>query len=179
VIHIALLRGINVGGNKLVAMSELRALLAERGLSNPRTLLQSGNVVFGSSGRTSAQLERMLETDVQRRFDMTIDVFVRTAEEWKAVIARNPFRAEARRDPARLIVMFLRDAPVAKHLAALQAAIVGPETVRGVGRQLYLIYPDGMGKSRLTNVVLEKMLMTRGSARNWNTVLKLAAGAEM
>ena len=178
-IHIALLRGINVGGNKMVPMSELRALLIRLDLSDPRTLLQSGNVVFGSSGRTPAQLERVLEAEVQRRFEMTIDVFVRTADEWKGVIARNPFRAEAKRDPARLIVMFLRDAPAAKHLVALQSAIVGPETARAVGRHLYLIYPEGMGNSRLTNVALEKILMTRGSARNWNTVLKLAAAAGM
>lgn len=178
-IHIALLRGINVGGNNLIAMSELRTLLDELGLSSPRTLLQSGNVVFGSSRRTPPQIERLLETEVHRRFEMSIDVFVRTADEWKSVIARNPFRAEAERDPARLIVMFLRDAPAAKHLAALQAAIVGPETAEAVGRHLYLIYPEGMGRSRLTNVVVEKALMTRGSARNWNTVLKLAAAAGM
>jgi len=175
--HIALLRGINVGGNKLIAMSELRARLEQLGFSNPRTLLQSGNVVFGSSRRTPPQLERLLETDIQRHFEMSVDVFVRTAEEWNEVIARNPFRAEAKRDPARLVVMFLRDTPAAKHLAALQAAVVGAETARAAGRHLYVFYPDGMGRSRLTNVALEKILMTRGSARNWNTVLKLAAAA--
>ena len=176
--HIALLRGINVGGNKLVAMAELRALLSELGLSNPRTMLQSGNVVFDSARKTPAQLERLLESEVERRFKMSVDVFVRTADEWKTVIARNPFKAEAARDPARLLVMFLRDAPSAKHLAVLEAAIVGPETPRAVGSQVYLVYPEGVGRSKLTNVALEKILMTRGSARNWNTVVKLAAAAE-
>ena len=176
--HIALLRGINVGGNKLVAMAELRALLSELGLSNPRTMLQSGNVVFDSARKTPAQLERLLESEVERRFKMSVDVFVRTADEWKTVIARNPFKAEAARDPARLLVMFLRDAPSAKHLAALEAAIVGPERARAVGSQVYLVYPEGVGRSKLTNVALEKILMTRGSARNWNTVVKLAAAAE-
>jgi uncharacterized protein (DUF1697 family) len=175
--HVALLRGINVGGNQMVAMADLRALATRLGLSNVRTLLQSGNLVFEGSKKTAAQLERLLEAEVARRFESPISVFVRTADEWKTVVARNPFPAEAARDPGRLIVVFLKDACEKKHVAALEAAILGRERVRAVERQLYIVYPDGMGNSKFSNTVIEKTLGMRGTARNWNTVLKLAAAS--
>ncbi len=176
--HVALLRGINVGGHKPVAMAGLRDLLTQLGFVEPRTLLQSGNVVFGSNARTAAQLERMLEAEAAKRLGLETAWFVRTAEEWKGIIARNPFRAEAKRDPSHLVVTFLKDAPDVKDVKALQAAITGPEAVRAVGRQAYVVYPQGIGRSRLTNSLIEKMLGTRGTGRNWNTALKLAALTE-
>ena len=173
--HIALLRGINVGGHKQVAMAYLRQLLGNLGFADVQSLLQSGNLVFRSKKRPSARLELLLETESRRRLGLETEFFVRTAEEWQDVIARNPFRAEAHRDPGHLLVMFLKDAPEARNIKALQTAITGRETVRGDGRQLYITYPDGVGRSKLTNAVIEKRLGTRGTARNWNTVLKLCA----
>ena len=174
-IHIALLRAINVGGHKQVAMSDLRDLLAHLGFVDARSLLQSGNLVFRSEARrTSAQLERLLEREVAKRLGLQTEFFVRTAEEWKAVVARNPFPKEAERDPGHLLVLFLKQAPDAKDVKALQAAITGPERVRAAGRQAYFVYPDGIGRSRLTHSLIEKKI-GRGTGRNWNTVLKLAA----
>ena len=172
--YIALLRGINVGGNKLVAMADLRALVARLGFADVRTLLQSGNLVFRSDRRSPAQLERVLEAETTQRLGLEAAYFVRTAGEWHAVVARNPFRAEAARDPARLAVMVLKDAPAARAVAALRAAITGREAVRAAGRHLYAVYPDGMGRSRLTHTLIEKLLGTRATGRNWNTVRKLA-----
>jgi uncharacterized protein (DUF1697 family) len=172
---IALLRGINVGGNTKVAMADLRELLTDLGFAEPRSLLQSGNLVFGSEGKMPAQLERLLEAEVAKRLGMQIDFFVRTPQEWKRIVSRNPFPAEAKRDPAHLVAMFLKDAPDAERLKALQAAITGRETVRADGRHAYIVYPDGIGRSRLTHSLIEKKLRTRGTARNWNTVLKLDA----
>jgi uncharacterized protein (DUF1697 family) len=174
-LHIALLRGINVGGNKMIAMADLRDLLAKLGFTDARSLLQSGNLVFSSTRRTPAQLEALLDAEIEKRIGVQSDVFVRTAAELAEVVARNPFAEEAKRDPGHLLVMFLRDAPDAQAVAALNAAIVGRETVRVIGRHAYAIYPDGMGRSKLTNAVIEKKLGTRGTARNWNTVMKLAA----
>lgn len=172
---IALLRGINVGGNKMVAMADLRELLTKLGFTEPRTLLQSGNVVFGSDRRTPAKLEQFLEAELMKRFGMQVDFFVRTTDEWKRVVARNPIPAEAKRDPSHLLVMFLKDAPDADRVKALQAAITGREIIRADGREAYIVYPDGIGRSKLTNALIEKKLGTRGTARNWNTVLKLDA----
>src|SRR5213593_1659165 len=174
-IYIALLRGINVGGHKMVAMSDLRDLLTQLGFMDARSLLQSGNLIFRSDARVGVNLERLLEAEAEKRLDLRTDFVVRTAEEWKAIVARNPFRDEAERDPAHLLVMFLKDAPDVKNVEALQAAIMGPELVRAQGRQAYIVYPSGIGRSRLTSTLIEKKLGTRGTGRNWNTVLKLGA----
>jgi uncharacterized protein (DUF1697 family) len=174
-VYIALLRGINVGGHQRVAMSDLRDLLAKLDFGDPRSLLQSGNLVFRSAKRTAAELERLLETEAEKRLGLRSDFFVRSAQEWQAIVARNPFPAEAERDPGRLLVMFLKDAPDAGSVAALEAAVTGREVVRAHGREAYLVYPDGVGRSRLTHALIEKKLATRGTGRNWNTVLKLGA----
>jgi len=178
-IQIALLRAINVGGRALVTMADLRDLLTRLGLLEPRSLLQSGNLVFRSGPGARAELERLLETEAEKRLRLRTDFFVRTATEWKAVVARNPFRREAERDPSHLLVMFLKNLPDAGSVKAVQAAITGAEAVRAEGRQLYIVYPEGIGRSRLTGTLIEKKLGGRGTARNWNTVLKLAALAKL
>jgi uncharacterized protein (DUF1697 family) len=177
-VQIALLRGINVGGHQAVAMSDLRDLLTQLGFERARSLLQSGNLVFRGDARTGGELERLLETEAETRLEIHADFLVRSAKEWREVVARNPFRKEAERDPSHLVVMFLKAAAKAKDVKAVQAAIAGREIIRGDGKHLYIVYPDGIGRSRLTNALLEKKLGIRGTARNWNTVLKIAAIAE-
>ena len=177
-IHFALLRAINVGGHQPVAMADLRDLLARLGFADAQSLLQSGNLVFRSQTRAGAALERLLEAEAEKRLDLRTDFFVRTAAEWKTIVARNPFRHEAKRDPAHLVVMFLKRAPEVEQVTALEAAITGPESFRAVGREAYIIYPAGIGRSRLTSSLVEKTLGTRGTGRNWNTILKLGALAD-
>lgn len=174
-LHIALVRAINVGGRSL-PMAELRALFVELGLNRVHTLLQSGNAVF-QSDRTPAALEGLLEEATQRRFGLATEFFVRTAREWEAAIAANPFAPEARDDPSHLLLMALKTAPEAAEMRALNAAVagLGRERVAAKGRHAYLVYPDGIGRSKMTNAFVESRLHTRGSSRNWNTVLKLAA----
>jgi uncharacterized protein (DUF1697 family) len=175
--YIGLLRGVNVGGNKKVAMADLRDLFAALKFRNPRTLLQSGNVVFECASRSATALEQLLQRETHARLRLETEFFVRTAAEWTTVVADNPFPAEATGDPGHLVVVSLRDAPAAKAVAALQKAITGRERVRAAGRHAYITYPDGIGTSRLTAAVIDKHLATRGTARNWNTVMKLAAMA--
>jgi len=176
-LHVALLRAVNLPSHNKAGMAELRKLLAELGFEDVQSLLQSGNLVFRSESRTSGQLEGLLEAEAKKRLGLETDFFVRTASEWKTLVAGNPFPEEAERDPGHLIVMFLKAEPDAKDVAALQAAIKGREVVRAKGRHAYIVYPDGIGRSRLTNVLIEKKLGTRGTGRNWNTVLKLGAVA--
>ena len=170
--HIALLRGINVGGHRQVGMTNLRNFLTELGFENVKSLLQSGNLVFSSRSRFGAELERFLEVEAAKRLALEIDFYVRTAEEWKSVVRQNPFRKEAERDPKHLICLFLKNAPDVKDVALLQSEISGPELVKAKGKQAYIFYPDGMGRSRLTTAMIEKRI-GRGTGRNWNTVLKL------
>ena len=171
--QIALLRAVNVGGKKAV-MSELRQFLADLGFEAPRTLIQSGNVVFGSAV-DGAELESLLEREAKARLGLETDFLVRAADEWRAMVAANPHADMAKTDPAHLIVMALKSPPGDAGLAALKAWIPGREVVVAIGLQLYITYPDGAGESKLTNAAIERRIGVRGTARNWNTVTKLAA----
>jgi uncharacterized protein (DUF1697 family) len=171
--QIALLRAVNVGGIK-VSMADLKALLVDLGFEDVRTLLNSGNVVFRGK-TTGADLEKLLETEFAKRAGRPTEFFVRTAEEWKSIIDRNPMTDQARRDPGHLLVVVLKHAPTNREVDELRAAIVGPEVVEADGKQAYIYYPAGVGQSKLTAKLIEKQLGSPGTARNWNTVLKLAA----
>ncbi len=178
-IYIGLLRAVNLGPHNKVAMRDLRELLAGLGMQNPQSLLQSGNLVFRSEVRTTTQLERLLQDAAEERLGLKTDFFVRTAKDWKAIIAGNPFPEEAERDPGHLVVMFLKEVPDRGAVTALQKAITGREVVRAKGRHAYVVYPNGIGRSRLTNALIERKLGTRGTGRNWNTVIKLGALTEL
>jgi uncharacterized protein (DUF1697 family) len=173
--HVALLRGINVGGTKKITMSALLGLLKDLGFDDGKSLLQSGNLVFRSDGKKPADLERLLEAEAHKHLALQTDFLVRTGEEWTKILARNPFLNEAKTDPSHLVVIFLKEAPSKTAGEALRNAITGPELIRFDGRQAYATYPDGIGRSRLTSALIEAKLGTRGTARNWNTVLKIAA----
>ena len=176
-IQIALLRAINVGGIK-VSMTDLRTLFNDLGFEEPHTLLNTGNVVFRAEKKTGTALEKLLETEFAKRTARPTEFFVRTAEEWRAIITRNPFTEEAKRDPGHLLVVTLKRAPTNQEVEALRAAITGPEVFHIDGKQAYMYYSTGIGTSKLTTKLIEKKLGTPNTGRNWNTVLKLAALAE-
>jgi uncharacterized protein (DUF1697 family) len=176
--HIALLRAVNVGGTGKVPMAELRAMFAKLGFDDAQTLLQSGNVVFDGGKQKSADLEALLEKETEKRFKHRPDYMIRTGAEWKKLVAANPFTREAKTDPGRLVVLPFKTKPTGD-IKALRAAIKGKEEVELVGRELYAYYPDGQGNSKLSGALIEKHLGARGTARNWNTVLKLAALCEL
>jgi uncharacterized protein (DUF1697 family) len=173
--YVVFLRAINVGGRNLIAMSDLRDLCTSLGLAGAQTLLQSGNLIFQSNQRSEPALELLLEMETADRLGVTADFIVRSATDLNKAIARNPFPQEAKKDPSHLLIMFLKSAPPKKNVTALQAAIKGREIVRAYEKQLYAVYPDGIGRSKITTSLIERTLATRGTARNWNTVNKLAA----
>jgi uncharacterized protein (DUF1697 family) len=175
---IGLLRAVNIGSHNKVSMADLRQLLSDLGLKNPQSLLQSGNLIFEAGARSTAQLEKLLEAGTAKQLGVDTDFFVRTGEEWQQVIADNPFPKEAKLDPGHTVLMCLKDAPPPAAVKALQDAIKDREVVKARGRHAYFLYPDGMGRSRLTMTLIEKTLGTTGTARNWNTVLKLGALTE-
>jgi uncharacterized protein (DUF1697 family) len=171
---IALIRGINLAGARRMSMADLKAMLVSLKLKEPRTLLQSGNLVFIDPTRTPEQLESLLEKETEKRLGMKSEYFVRTAEEWKEMVAKNPFTDEAKRDPGHLILHVLKGPVTVAQVKTLQGAIAGREVAKHGSRHVYLTYPDGAGSSKLTSVILDRHL-GRGTARNWNTVLKLLA----
>ena len=124
---------------------------------------------------TATEVEKLLEAEAAKRLKLTTDFFVRSAAEWERVVAANPFPEEAARDPGHLVVVALKNETEAANVTTLQAAIKGRERVAAKGNHLYAVYPDGIGRSKLTLPLIEKKLGTRGTGRNWNTVLKLAA----
>jgi uncharacterized protein (DUF1697 family) len=171
--HVALLRAVNLAGFNKVSMADLKALLVGLGFTDAQTLLNSGNVVFSGGSKTTAALEQTLERAAAKTLGIQTDFFVRTTKEWQAIIDANPFPREAKDDPSHLLAVIMRDEVVAANVTALQKAIVGRELVRAKGRCLYIVYPDGIGRSKLTGTMMDKKLGGRGTARNWNTVLKL------
>ncbi len=179
-IHVALIRGINVGGNRRIAMERLRAVHVAAGLQEPRTLLQSGNVVFIAGKEKRAALEAKIARALGEEMGVAVEVLVRTAAEIRAVLAANPLPKEAKADPSHLLVMFLKDRidnPMAAKLASL---VTGPELIRPGKEEVYLYYPPpaGIGRSKLTGAVIEKAIRAVGTARNWTTLTKLLALAD-
>jgi uncharacterized protein (DUF1697 family) len=174
-VYAGLLRAVNVAGHNAVTMAALKEFLGQLGLENARTVLASGNFVAGAADRDASALEGRLEREAARRLKLTTEFFVRTPADWSEVVARNPFPREARDDPARLAVVFMKSAPSPAAVKRLAAVISGREVVGASGRHLYAYYPDGMGRSKLSNQMIERHLGASGTARNWNTVLRLEA----
>jgi len=164
--YVAFLRGINVGGNKLVPMAQLKSLFEDLGFSDVRTLLQSGNVVF--TANASSSLERKCQTEFSNCFGFSSDFVMRSAAEFAKIVASNPFLKEAKEDPGHLLVMFLKEPAPASAFSAFLKKHSGPEIVKLKNRELFIYYPDGVGRSKLK-------IPFNGTARNWNTVLKVAA----
>ena len=174
---VALLRAVNLGPHNKVPMSGLRETAVALGLADAQTVLQSGNLVFSDpEHRAPAQLERLLEQAISDRCGVTTDVFVRDARAWAGIMAANPFPSEAQEDPSHLVVAVGRERIDATRAKALQEAIAGREQVRAIGRELFVYYPDGIGRSGLTAAVIAKHLGgSAGTARNWNTVQRIAS----
>jgi uncharacterized protein (DUF1697 family) len=162
--QIALLRGINVGGNKRVEMARLRALMEELGHRDVRTYVNSGNVVF--SGRPRS--ERQLEAALAETFGFDVPVVLRSRDELADIVRANPLR-EIATDPAKHLVVFC----AADAATDLDPADFAPETFRVRGREVYLWAPGGIGTSPLAKALANKSLGDKSTARNWRTVEKL------
>ena len=175
---VALLRAVNLGAHNKISMADLKAVAAVCGFSGAKTLLQSGNLVFEAKGKTPAALEKVLEAALAKELRLETPVVVRSAAEWRAALAENPFPKQAKSDPSHLLVMPLKAKCDKAALGELSRAIVGREQVKMSGQQLYFVYPDGIGESKLTAALIEKKIGVTGMARNWNTAHKILAALE-
>jgi uncharacterized protein (DUF1697 family) len=170
--YAALIRGINVGGRKLLKMSDLQRTCEGLGLEGVRTWLQSGNVVFRSR-KSAASIEKEIERAIAGSAGMDVRVMVRSHDQLLQLINTNPFVEESQREPSRLLVVFFEREPSAAAKNAFREAYGGPEAMEWRGSELFIFYGDGMGKSKLVPALYEKKLGVAGTARNWNTVTKL------
>ena len=155
-------------------MSDLAAMFHKLGFEDVTTLLQSGNIVFRGSPARAKSLESWLESETASRLKVVADYLIRTVSEWQKIVDENPYPTEAAHDPGHLVVMVLKTHPTAERLKSLATSIRGPEQFKARGKQLYIVYPDGIGRSKFTGTLIERVLGIRGTARNWNTVLRLA-----
>lgn len=172
--YLCLLRGINVGGNRQVKMVDLKKIYEAAGLQAVRTVLQSGNVLFYSDETDTIALARRLEAAGEAAFGFHADCLVISAANLHAVAAAMPFVNQPDKTPQWIHVHFLAKQPTDEALAALQA-YPGPETVVAPAAAVYVYYPEGAGRAKLSNALIEKTLQVRATARNWNTVTKLLA----
>lgn len=175
---ISLLRGINVGGHHKIKMDALRALYESLGLQEPQTYVQSGNVVFRTEERNLAGLATRIEDAIEKSAGFRPAVILRTLPEWRDVIARNPFAKRSGIEPAKLLVSFLAAEPTREAREKVLKIETNPEELYAGGREFYIYFPNGMGRSKLPWASLDKVLGSPGTGRNWNTVTKLLEIAE-
>lgn len=169
---VVLLRGINLGRSRRVAMADLRALLEELGYEDVRTHLQSGNAVLATGDRPAA-VATAVEEGMAERFGMDVGAVVRTAKRLAAIVAADPL-GEVADDPARRMVIFLPAAPDRAALRALAEEDFGDERFEASGLEVYAWCPGGIGRSRLMAALGDARLTPGGTARNWRTVTRLA-----
>jgi uncharacterized protein (DUF1697 family) len=170
---ICLLRAINVGGHNIIKMEALRARFESLGLRGVQTYVQSGNIVFQSGEQDLKRLQDKIQGAIERKFDCRPEVILRTAADWKKVIAANPFARRPGMDPRKLLVMFLAGQPVPGAEKALRGLRASQEEMKLVGRELFIYCPKGMGQAKISWSAIDKALGTCGTGRNWNTVTKL------
>src|SRR6266446_8529586 len=170
---VSLFRGINVGGHQTIRMDALKELYASLGFKDIVTYIQSGNIVFTSDDADLSQLPRHIEDGFAQKFGFHAKVMVRTSGELKDIVDNNPFQNQPMKESKWVVVMFLATRPDRSALEDLQKSYAGPEEFYLVGQELYIYYPNGIGRSKLSNALIEKKLKTMGTGRNWNTILQL------
>jgi len=173
---IALLRGVNVGGHNKIKMDALRSLCRSLKLVNAQTYVQSGNVVFTTKEKDSRKVGERLEDEIEKAHGFRPAVILRTAAEMREVIKRNPF-AKRELDPAKLAVLFLSDELSVETRKQLEAIKVGPEELKAFPRELFVYFPNGMGRSKLSPAI-DRIVKKTATGRNWNSVTKLMGMAE-
>ena len=171
-VHIALLRGINVGGKNRLPMKDLAAMFVDAGCEGVRTYIQSGNVVFRADPAVADEVPARISASIQSQFGYEITVVTRSAQDIEAVVRVNPF-LERGAETDKLHVVFLADPPDADGVETLDPDRSPPDEFTVRGREIYLHCPDGMARSKLTNAYFDSRLATVSTMRNWKTVSKL------
>ncbi len=176
-VMISMLRGVNVGGHHKIKMEALRALYESLKFEDPRTYVQSGNVIFRSKEKNSTALAKKIQDAIERTFGFRPEVILRATNELRKAIAANPF-TNRDLEPGKILVTFLAGEAGPEGRANLLRLKAHPEELHLKGRELYIYFPDGAGKSKLPWSQVEKLLQTTGTARNWNSVTKMLEIAE-
>jgi uncharacterized protein (DUF1697 family) len=175
---ISMLCAVNLGSHNKINMETLRTLYSSLKFDNPQTYLQSGNVIFKTSERKLDVVAKRIQSGIERKFACRTDIILRTTAELRRVVAKNPFAKRSNIEPSRLLVAFLASDPGDAARKTIQDQKFAPEELHVSGRELYIYFPDGVGKSKLPWPRIYKILSTPGTGRNWNSVSKILEMAE-
>ena len=175
---ISLLRGVNLGGHKQVKMAELCALYGTLGHCDARSHINSGNIVFRTKQKNLVAVSKKIEDAIEKKYGFRVDVVVRTPDELRDVVRRNPFSKHKDIHPSKFLVTFFAQEPAAEICSHIRGIKPDPEKMHLDGRELYIYFPNGVGQSKLFRALTAKPLKKEGTARNWNTVTKLLEIAE-
>ena len=171
---ISILRGINVSGQKKILMEDLKALYENLKFKEVTTYIQSGNVIFKSERKFSElELAKKIETAIFKKYDFTVPVIIRRAEELAKIIATNPFLEEKNINIDKLHVTFLSEIPIEGDLESIQNINFLPDRFIVIGKEVFLYTPGGYGITKLSNKCFENKLKVTATTRNWRTVNKL------
>jgi uncharacterized protein (DUF1697 family) len=170
---IALLRGINVGGHKKIAMAELRALCADCGCASVQSYIQSGNLVFASPGAEAA-IAADLEAAIAARFGFAVDVLVRSAQKWPTLRKGNPFPQATATEPNLVLMALAKRSPHKEAVAALREHARSGERIESAGEAIWFHFPQGVARSKLSPALIDRLVGSPVTARNVRTVDKLA-----
>jgi len=173
-VYVAMLRGINVSGQKIIKMEELRASFEALGLGQVRTYVQSGNVIFEASKTSTTSLSKKISEKILSDYGFSVPLILRTSSEMNKIVRNNPFLKEKEIDRSKLHVTFLSYPPTKAALVKLDALNERPDEFRVKEREVYLYCPYGNGRTKLSNNAFEKLLTVEATTRNWKTVNALA-----
>ena len=171
--YISILRGINVGGNKIIKMKSLKEMYENLGFKNVRTFIQSGNVIFGSNIDDIKKSEKIISDGILKTFGFTVPVIVLDKEELRKVSEQNYFIIKRKEDVSKLAVTFLSEKPGKELIESIKNEDYMPDEFYIIDKAVYLFCPGGFGNSKLNINLFEKKLKVIATSRNWNTVLEL------
>jgi uncharacterized protein (DUF1697 family) len=177
-VMIAMLRGVNVGAANRMKMEDLRGICTSLKFRNPQTYVQSGNVIFTTEEKDLSKVAKKLEDALEKKFGFRPAVVLRTTDELRKVVKQNPFAQCSGIEPGKLLVTFHVDDPGKEVRANVLAIKSDLEELHFIGRELYIYFPNGMGKTKLPLAAIQKLVKTPGTARNWNSVTKMLKMAE-
>jgi len=172
--YISMLRGINVSGQKKIKMTDLKDLYLSLGFEGVSTYIQSGNVIFQSSGSDKKDLKIAIEKAIGEKYNFHVPVTIRTEKELKEIADSCPYEgAEIEENGTKILVTFLASSPSIENQEILKEYVKAPEKLTIRGSEIYLYCPNGYGKSKLSNTFLENKLGISATTRNWKSVRKL------
>lgn len=169
--YIALLRGINVSGQKKILMADLRELLSD--FKNIKTYIQSGNILFESNNKNVKELAQQIKGEIYKKYNFQVPVIVKTIDELEQAFINNPFLKDDSIDIKQLYVTFLSETPTEENIEIMNQIDYSPDIFIIQNSLIYSRYPNGAGRSKMTINVFEKKLNVNATSRNWNTVTKL------